>query len=642
MGGVDAADERSVLVDHAAMGRAVDRFALTVTADFSAEQLLRDLAGAAVEVLGVDAAGVMGPGDGELLRWVFATTGRSIELERLQEKVQDGPCHAAALSGEVVNIADLAVEGGAWPDFQTRALALGTRAVTSIPLMARGQMWGVLDLFREAIGKLDPDQLVAAQRLATLATSYLVVDADRETARRAGEALAHRAMHDPLTGVLLRWAFLDRLEGALTRLQRHPASLAVLFLDVDGLKYVNDTYGHHAGDRLLRACADRIRAALRPQDHLARIGGDEFVVLLEGVDATQAGDVAKRILTSLACPYDPPSPDPLPSASIGIAVTADPDLTPDALISHADAAMYRAKHAGRGLYAQFEATAYQIQRARIVAHEDLMAALRTALHEDQLELHFQPILDVTQAAADPLQDPAHQKPPAARERLWGVEALVRWRHPTRGLLVAGQFIGAAERTGLIIELGEWVVRESCQQIARWDSELGPCSPRRVLVNLSTIELAHPGLPDLVAGALRTASVDPVRLTLEVTETGLLTTAATSAVDHLAGAGCGIAIDDFGTGYSSLSRLVDLRADVIKIDKSFTNALLTSPGATAIVVAILAMGKSLDRTVIVEGIEDEKQLQALRSLGCTHAQGYHLAMPQPPATLTAQLQARPPP
>ncbi|HEX8496192.1 MAG TPA: EAL domain-containing protein, partial [Actinomycetales bacterium] len=586
--------EVPALIDRGALAAAVDDFCATVTGDFAVEDILRQLAQAVVRVLDIDGAGVVIHRGGQLLRFVFATEGPVTELERLQELLQDGPCRDSQSLEQTINIADLAVEGS-WPQYQDRASELGLSAVTAIPLRARGQSWGVLDMYRLRAQRLSSEELAAAQTLANLATSYMVVTADRDAARHAQDELAQRAMHDPLTGLPVRWVFLEQVAHALTRLTRRPGHLAVLFIDLDGLKYVNDTYGHLAGDRLISASVRRVHAAVRPSDIVARIGGDEFVVLLEEVNGVEdAAGIAQRIVDELAAPYRPDGEVLQPSASIGVAVTADPHQTPDTLIAHADAAMYVAKHTGRGRFEIFDEDRYATDRAATLARDQLSAQLRAGIASGQVEVHYQPIL----ALAD---EPSGAQGPG----VYAVEALARWRHPSRGLLAAAEFIPAAERAGLLTELDSWVLDEACRQLATWDRRLGPGSPQRVFVNISAAEMAGSDLAARAGAALGKAGLTGGRLTIEVTETGLFTNphAADVTIKALRELGCHLAIDDFGAGYSSLSRLEQVPAAVLKIDGSFARDLHTSAVAAAVVSAVLVLGRSLGLTVIAEGVED---------------------------------------
>ena len=630
------------MVDEAALAAAVDEFTATVVGEFSVEDILQQLAQAATRVLDLDGAGVMAPAEGVLVRFVFATTGAAETLDRLQEELQRGPCTDAATSGQVINVADLAVTGD-WPVFQRTAVQVGIHAVATIPLRARGRNLGVLDMYRLRPVKLDPVELAAAQRLANLATSYLVVTADRDAARAAQAELAHRAAHDPLTGLPVRWVFLEQVAHALARLSRRPElHLGVLFLDIDGLKYVNDTYGHPAGDTLILTCVARIRAALRPADLMARIGGDEFVILLEDITgAADAARVAQRVLDELAAPYRPDGEVMQPSASIGIAVTDSARSTSDELIAHADTAMYAAKHAGRRAFRVFDASAYAEERARASSRAELTASLREGLRTGQIEVHYQPIVELEDVSAVPSPRALH--PMDGRlSGVWAVEALARWRHPGLGLLTAAHFLPLAEANGLVVELGALVLRRACAQLAEWDVELGLGAPARLFVNLSASELAQHELVDVVADALEQAGLAPGRLTLEITETELFTepVVAARAIEGLRRLGCELAIDDFGTGYSSLSRLIEIPAATLKVDQSFTQALFTRAEANAVVSSVLLLGQRLHRTVVMEGVEDADTLQALRELGVTHAQGYHLARPQPAEALAGLLRLPP--
>ena len=327
-----------------------------------------------------------------------------------------------------------------------------------------------------------------------------------------------------------------------------------------------------------------------------------------------------------------------PSASIGIAVTDSPRSTSDELISHADTAMYAAKHAGRGAFRVFDASAYAEERARASSRAELTAGLREGLRAGQIEVHYQPIVELHDAvgAADALGVDTGGS--TRLSGVWAVEALARWRHPALGLLTAAHFLPLAEADGLVVELGALVLRRACAQLAAWDLELGVGSPARLFVNLSATELAQHELVDVVADALAHAGLAPGRLTLEITETELFTepVVVARAIEGLRRLGCELAIDDFGTGYSSLSRLVEIPAATLKVDQSFTQALATRAEANAVVSSVLLLGQRLHRTVVVEGVEDADTLRALRRLGVTHAQGYHLGRPQPATVLSGLL------
>ncbi len=625
--GAEGGAEIDAGVDSTALAGLIDDFASTVTGDFSVQDILRQLGSGVARVLDVDGAGVMTPRTtGGALRVAFATPGVGQGLEQIEEDLQEGPCHDSFLTGEVVVVTDVST-ARQWPDYARRAADHGVRAVTAVPMRARGRLWGVLVLYRATDVPLTSIELAAATTLANLATSYLVVAADRDTARNAQDELAHRATHDPLTDLPTRWMFFDRVTHAIASLARRPGHVGVLFLDLDALKQVNDTFGHEAGDRLLTTVADRVRGALRPTDTLARLGGDEFVVLLEHLaDPADAASVAHRILTALKAPYRPQGRAMSTSASIGIATTDDPRQTADALVSHADAAMYRAKDAGRGRYEVFDPETHAAERERTSAEERLIAELTTALRHGQLELHYQPIVDLLAG-------------PAERERgVYAVEALVRWRHPTRGLLSAGVFIDAALRGGLITDLGSWVLSAACRQLTLWDARLGGRAPQRLFVNVSTQELTDPRLGARVADTLRSSGLSAERLTLEITESGMITHQEFTggALAEIGRLGVQLAIDDFGTGYSSLGRLLQIPATTLKVDQSFTRELSGNRDAAAVVSAVLLLGHNLRRTVVVEGVENAETLTSLNELGCTHVQGYFLSRPKHPDELEAEL------
>jgi diguanylate cyclase (GGDEF)-like protein len=619
-------------VDSAALGTVVNEFTATVTADFSLHDILRQLAVGATRVLHLAGAGVAAPGgDGQLLRMVFATEGPVQELESAQESLQQGPCHDSHSSGQIINLADIDAEGR-WPAFQRHAVRLGVRAAAAIPLRARGRRWGVLDLYRTEPAPLSPAELEAATTLANLVTSYLVVAEDRDIARQAQAELADRAMHDTLTGLPVRWVFLDHLEHALSRLHREETSVTVLFIDLDGLKYINDTYGHAAGDRLIATSAERIRSALRPHDLLARIGGDEFIALITGLAAPgDAHTVAHRILARLAAPYQPNGQSINPSASIGIAQTTDPGLSGAALIAHADGAMYQAKRSNRVKVAEFDPLSYASDRNDVASLDPLVADLAAALEREQIEVHYQPIVEVP-----PADDGTHR----TSHQMYAVEALMRWRHPARGLLTAAAFIEAAARTGMLPDLGTHVIKQACLQVGTWQRELGTAAPQRLFVNLSPSELAHPRLFENTILILTESGLDPEMLTVEITETDLVQhhTDASDTLNALRKVGCQLAIDDFGTGYSSLSRLIDIPAAAIKIDRSFTRALGRETNAAAVISAVQSLGRALDRTVIVEGVEDDVALRLLSALGIRYVQGFHTGPPMSVAELTSVLLA----
>ncbi|GIG28760.1 putative bifunctional diguanylate cyclase/phosphodiesterase [Cellulomonas marina] len=644
------------MTDLDALERVLATFTGAVLGEVDAHEVLRLLAEGVAEVLALPAAGVLVADEGGRLSVVHTTDPASADVEAVQAEQQSGPGVEARASGEVLDVGDLAAEGR-WPAFMARAAERGLAAVTTVPLVARGRTWGTLDVFRAEPGRLPGEDLAVLEGLARLATLWVVLASDRDEARTARAELADHAMHDALTGLPLRWVLLELLERALARAARAGAragsgagggtssatgggtgggtgsgtgsgtgTVALLFLDVDGLKYVNDVDGHAAGDALLRACARRARARLRPPDVLARIGGDELVVLLEDVRSpAEAVAVAQRVVSAVAEPLVLPGRTVTPSVSVGVAVADDPAVRPETLLARADAAMYRAKRAGRGGVAVEDPEGYARDLAAH-ATPSLVADLRAALDADALEVHYQPVQDVG-------PDPSRAPTGAA----WGVEALVRWRHPVRGLLSGGQVLDVAGAGGLERRLGRFVVARAVAQLADWDRGLGARSPQRLFVNLSAAELADPALPATVRALLDAGGVAPERLLLDVTEGSLLGEEAERGARALVAEGCGLSLDDLGGGWSSLRRVLDVPARVLKVDRSLTRRLRRREAA-AVVGALLEMGRALGRDVVLEGVEDEATLAVARELGCAHVQGFHLGAPQTADELSARLGA----
>ena len=434
---------------------------------------------------------------------------------------------------------------------------------------------------------------------------------DITTQKTTEAALTRLALQDPLTGLPNRALFLDRLALALRRQEREGRSVAVLFVDLDRFKTVNDTLGHYAGDQLLIAVADRLGRILRPGDTIARLGGDEFAVVCEGLGGPPgAEEIAVRILATLVAPVLVEGQEIMASASIGI-VVSEPDSTPDTMLRDADTAMYEAKDAGRNRYQIFDPAS----RARTLARLRRAEELRLALDRAELRLCYQLEVDL------------------AEEATTGVEALVRWQHPTLGLLPPAEFIDVAEETGLVVPLGDWVLREACRELARRDPEINP-GGLRLSVNLSARQLGESELINTVREVLVETGLDPSRLCLEITESVLMDDVESSieALLDLKALGVRLAIDDFGTGYSSLSYLRRFPVDVVKLDRSFVAGLGVDPAATAIVAAVVNLAHALGIMVVAEGVETEAQLVTLRALRCDRAQGYYWNRPLPAGEL----------
>jgi diguanylate cyclase (GGDEF)-like protein len=419
-----------------------------------------------------------------------------------------------------------------------------------------------------------------------------------------------QALRDSLTRLPNRALFADQLRVALARRSRYGASVAVLFIDLDGFKVVNDTQGHHAGDCLLVEVAARIDTLVRQVDTAARFGGDEFAVLLDDVDAAGARSVADRILAELTRPVRVEGRDVHVSASIGL-IVVDRETSADDVLRNADLAMYMAKAAGRGRIEVFEDG--MVNHA--IDQADLEADLRAAIANDEVEVFYQPTVELDTGV------------------ITGMEALARWNHPTRGFVSPGEFIPLAERTDLIIPLGRHVLNVACSDGAYWHAEHPHLS---VSVNVSIKQLASPGFVEEVALALRTSGMTPGALVLEITESVLAQDVAQTAarLTELKGLGVRLAIDDFGTGYSSLSYLRHFPIDILKIDRSFVEQL---PGdGTALARSIVRLGESLQLDVVAEGVEDDAQRGALTRLGCRHGQGFLFAKAEPSAAIDVLL------
>ncbi len=431
------------------------------------------------------------------------------------------------------------------------------------------------------------------------------------TDRRLAEAkIAHMARHDTLTNLPNRASFHEQLEQSLTRVGRGE-SLAVLCLDLDRFKSINDTLGHHFGDLLLQEVANRLRHCVREMDTVARLSGDEFAIVQVGAEQPAAATtLARRIVDAIAQPYDLEGHQVAIAASIGIAVAPGDGVDSARLLKGADMALYRAKDDGRATYRFFEPE----MDARMQARRVLESQLRRAIARREFTLHYQSIVNLKTGQID------------------AFEALARWNHPERGLLAPADFIPIAEETGLIVAIGEWVIRQACKDAAGWPEHI------KIAVNLSPVQLRSQNLVPTVASALARSGLTSGRLELEITETVMLQdrAATLSTLLQLRALGARISMDDFGTGYSSLSNLKKFPFDKIKIDRSFIHDMGEHPDSVAIVRAVSALGKSLGMTTTAEGVETSEQLECVRSEGYTEVQGYFFSRPRPAEEITELL------
>jgi diguanylate cyclase (GGDEF)-like protein len=420
--------------------------------------------------------------------------------------------------------------------------------------------------------------------------------------RRSEVKIEYMAHHDALTDLANRVLLNDRLERALSQIYQNEM-VAIHHLDLDQFKAVNDTFGHSAGDKLLKIVAERLRGLVRETDTIARMGGDEFVIVQAPIaDPSDATSLAQRIINLLSEPYDIDGQQVLIGASIGIAVGPGDGLHPDKLLRNADLALYRAKDDGRGTFRFFEPVMdLQMQTRRIMEQD-----LRKALPAGEFELYYQPVVNL------------------ASNEISGFEALIRWNHPQRGLVSPGTFIPLAEEIGFIVPLGEWVIREACATAARWPGDA------RVAINISAVQFRNPGLMQVIIGALATSGLHPTRLEIEITETVLLQNKETTLalLHQLRALGVRIALDDFGTGYSSLTYLQSFPFDKIKIDRSFVKDITENTGSLNIVRAVAALASGMGMTATAEGVETREQLDSITSEGCTEMQGFLFSRPLP--------------
>jgi diguanylate cyclase (GGDEF)-like protein len=429
--------------------------------------------------------------------------------------------------------------------------------------------------------------------------------------------MSHSAQHDVLTGLPNRALVNDRISQAIALAHRHGAKFAVLFLDLDGFKHINDSLGHAVGDKLLQSIARRLQAHVRGSDTVSRQGGDEFVVLLSEIaHARDAAISAQKIITALVEPHSVDGHQLQITTSMGISIYPSAGQDAETLIKTADTAMYSAKENGRNNYKFFEPE----MNIRAVERQSIEASLRGALERQEFALHYQPMINLKTG------------------EITGAEALLRWEHPTKGPIPPAQFIPVAEVCGLIVPIGKWVLREACQQARAWlDAGLPFCG---MAVNISAMEFRDDNFLPGVFAALEDSGLDPKCLELELTESVLMQRAQVteSILKTLRARGVHLAVDDFGTGYSSLSYLRKFPIDALKIDQSFVRQITSAPGETTIVTAVIGMGRNLKLRVVAEGVETQEELAFLQAHQCDEAQGYYFSKPVPPREFAHLLKA----
>lgn len=452
-------------------------------------------------------------------------------------------------------------------------------------------------------------------------THFVGIQTDISDRKRMEDQLVHAALHDALTQLPNRVLFMNRLTHAISSQRNQEHHFAVLFLDLDRFKVVNDSLGHIVGDQLLVAIAQRLQTCLRPGDTIARFGGDEFTILLDPITQTgEATQIAEHILQALQVPFNLNGSEVFTTASIGIALSAPGYTRSEEVLRDADAALYRAKEQGKACYAVFDSEMYE----RAVALLQLETDLRRAISRQELRVFYQPIVSLFTG------------------RIVGFEALVRWQHSEKGLISPAEFIPMAEETGLIVPIGQWVLQESCQQLRQWQVQFPSALPLTMSVNLSAKQFSQPDLAKQVAHILQRTGIDPTCLKLEITESGIMQNAESSALllNHLQELQVQLCIDDFGTGYSSLSRLHHFPINTLKIDRAFVCAMQSEGENAEIVQAIITLAQNLGMDVVAEGVETATQFKHLQQLGCELGQGYFFAKPLN-AQATAELLASAP-
>jgi len=588
----------------------LSEFARTMVTNFPIQGILDHLVRRIVDIMPVTAAGVTLITPGVDPRYVAASDPAALRYEKLQTELGQGPCLAAYHTGQAVSVPDLGVEVR-FPKFTPRAFEAGLRAVFTFPLHHGEFQLGALDLYRDTVGPLTPRSMVVAQTLADVAAAYLINAQARSDLLDSSEQSREAALHDALTGLPNRTLMLMLIEHAFRASRRSKKISALLFVDLDHFKEVNDTHGHQVGDALLVAVADRLTGLLRPGDSVARLSGDEFVILCEDiVDTASVDSLVVRLDTELSRPFELPGIEITASASIGIAFTGQGTDSPEELLLNADLAMYQSK---RDRISSRDVL--DLRQLHLAGHHaGLARGLSGAIGRDELHLDYQPIVDSADGSIN------------------GVEALLRWTHPSRGPISPAVFIPFAEQSGEIIDLGRWALEQACADHQVWQKQ----SPSEITmsVNVSVHQFMSAGLAQTVATVLADTSTDPSLLTLEVTESVFVRdeSRALIVLDELKRIGVKLALDDFGTGYSSLSYLSAMPIDEIKVDQSFVAKLTDQPSSREIVKAIIGLAHAIGMGIVAEGVETTQQHHELTRLGSDQCQGFYFAKPMSAALL----------
>ncbi len=578
-------------------------FARTMLTDFPIQGILEHLVARIVDVLPVSGAGVTLITSTSLPHYVAASDSSALKFERLQSELGEGPCIGAFVSDRAVVVPDLRTDDR-YRTFAAEAVDIGLAAVFTFPLRQGSKRLGALDLYRDSPGHLSAQEMATAQTLADVTSAYLVNAQNRADLEDASARSHDQSVHDALTGLPNRILLLERIEHAIVRSGRSRKVVAVLFIDLDDFKRVNDAHGHQAGDELLIAVAERISVALRPGDTLSRLSGDEFVVLCEDLDkVVQVKTIASRIVDVLARPFSLSRAEVTISASVGIAFADQTNHDAEQLLHAADAAMYQVKRSGGANHQIIDLHSQHLDEYQA----GLQSALGTAVQREELRIDYQPIVRTSDGRVD------------------SAEALLRWEHPTSGPIAPTIMVPLAERSGLINEIGRWVFENVCAERKKWG---GGTSGLRMAVNMSAHQIMAPDFVSMISHVLDGTGTDPRLVTIEITEGALIrdTERALIVLVELKRLGLQLALDDFGTGYSSLSYLKRYPIDIVKIDQSFIADVDRDESSHAIVSKTIEMAHLMDLTVVCEGVETAEQHRALAELGSDLCQGFYFARP----------------
>jgi diguanylate cyclase (GGDEF)-like protein/PAS domain S-box-containing protein len=598
---------------HAAEQSAVARLGRFALGEQSLDALTHEVASVVATTLEIDHCVVMEREiDGSALRAVAGVGLHEGVLRGMRIPSPPGSLLALAMSqSEPLVVEDVTADPRVRGEPLLNEFIVGSGM--SVLVRTRTDAWGLLAVYSDTTRAFDADEVEFLAAVANVVSGAV-------ERHRVEEDIRHRALHDPLTGLPNRMLALDRLAGALARRRRDEGAVAVVLLDLDHFKLVNDSLGHEAGDALLTTLAPRLRDAVRPSDTVARLGGDEFLVVCEDLDGARAAvHVAERLVAAVRQPLILGDTEHFASASIGIALAESADADPQTLIRDADAAMYRAKERGRGRYELFD----ESLRRRVLVRLRTESELRRALERDELIVHYQPVVDIRE------------------QSIAAVEAVVRWMHPERGLLQPIDFIHVAEETGLIVPLGDVVLSTACRDVADWQRRFEGEPPVMLCVNASATQIADTAFPARVAENARRSGLAAGSLAIEITESVLIDEAhaPVTVLNRMHDYGLVLMLDDFGTGYSGLSYLRRFPLDTLKIDRSFIAGLGTDEEDDAIVTAVVGMARALGLTVVAEGVENHEQLGRLAQLGCDRAQGFLFAPPVPAEQIEQMIATR---